>query len=414
MIIIGAGPAGLIAALRLKQVHNISSTIYELRPGPVASGGAVAVPANGLRLLDRLGLYSDVVSKAAETPDMILHSFKGPVIGRVSTVSWSKQQTGYGLIRITRRDLMNVLLAAADKAAIQIVYGKDLKAIDETNNTVTALFSNGTRDSGDLLLGCDGIHSAVRSLHVDPECVPEYSGIANMFSLVETSVLPPIASSLAALHTTITADGLFGLTPATGLQNLLYWFFSREVPMPTEGDARDGWKAQTQREVESCKSTIFDLLGNERSEWVDMLRDVVRRSKAIRFYPIYKLAPGRPWFKGRCMLLGDAAHAMPPHAGQGVSMALEDVFLLSKLIESECPSLDVGLRDFVTKRKSRTEKMLSTAERNGTMRLKKSSLRLWTDELVASWALWVYHIVGLEKWGFGQQSLIYDVDNECF
>jgi 2-polyprenyl-6-methoxyphenol hydroxylase-like FAD-dependent oxidoreductase len=322
--------------------------------------------------------------------------------------------TGFGLVRILRADLMKILLAAAEEAAINVIYGADLEGIEETDSRVTALFKDGSQAHGDLLLGCDGIHSAVRRLHVDPACTPEYSGIANMFSLVETWKLPPLASSLGELHTTLTSDGILGLTPATRLRDTMYWFFSRQVPMPPGGDERDGWKETRQREIDSYRSNVLGLLGEGETEWTNMVRALVCKSDTIQFYPIHKLQPGRPWFKGRCLLLGDAAHAMPPHAGQGVSMALEDAFLLARVLKSDCQSVSDGLQMFMARRKVRTEKMLSTAQRNGTVRSKKGAWRLWTEEHIASLALRIYDTVGLEKWGLGQQELIYDVDDEVF
>ena len=95
-------------------------------------------------------------------------------------------------------------------------------------------------------------------------------------------------------------------------------------------------------------------------------------------------------------------------------MALEDAFLLARVLKSDCQSVSDGLQMFMARRKVRTEKMLSTAQRNGTVRSKKGAWRLWTEEHIASLALRIYDTVGLEKWGLGQQELIYDVDDEVF
>ncbi|KAF2723540.1 FAD/NAD(P)-binding domain-containing protein [Polychaeton citri CBS 116435] len=414
IIIIGGGPAGLVAALRLKQIRHVLPVVYELRPTSATLGGAVAIPSNGLRLLDRLGLYENIMAKGAETPNMALHSLKGTVMGKVSMTSWSKQQTGFGYVRITRADLMDVLLDAVNKAAIQIVYGKEVVSIEESDGKVTTMFSDGTNDQADFLLGCDGIHSTVRRLYVDPGCVPEYSGISNMFSIIEASDLPSAVSMLENLNVTLTADGLFGLTPTSPTGNILYWFFSRQVPVPTEGASRYGWEEQGRREIETWKSTMLNLFGNAESEWMSLLRELVHKTNTVKFYPIYKVTPGRPWYKGRCLLIGDAAHAMPPHASQGVSMALEDVFLFCKLLSSKCEQLDDGLRAYEQKRRARTDMMMRTAERNGTVRQKSTPWRLWITEITISWGLCVYEIIGLGKVGFGQRSLAYDVDGEQF
>lgn len=335
-------------------------------------------------------------------------------MGEMSMVSWSKEQTGFGYVRIRRTDVMDVLLDAVEKAGIPVLYGKRLVGIEEMDAIVTASFSDGTHDTADFLLGCDGIHSAVRKLYVDPECVPEYSGISNMYSLLPVTDFPASAPSLDNLNMTLTSDGLFGISPVTPARDLLYWFFSREIPMPTTGDVREGWAEQSKKEIDNLKGNLLHLLGDDDSHWMDFLREVLHKTEAIHFYPIYKVPLGRPWSKGRCLIIGDAAHAMPPHASQGISMALEDVFLFSKLLESGCDQIDVGLKAYEAKRKARTEKMLKTAEQNGTVRQKKTPLKLWATELAISGGLWVYKMAGLEKFGFGQQPLAYDIDEEKF
>jgi 2-polyprenyl-6-methoxyphenol hydroxylase-like FAD-dependent oxidoreductase len=344
---------------------------------------------------------------------MVLHSLGGKDLGEMSMVSWSKNQIGFGYVRIRRSDLLEILLEAVGKMDIPIHYGKRLVGIEEREHLVTASFSDGTHDTADLLLGCDGIHSAVRTLHVDRSCVPEYSGIANMYSLLSASQLPPAVSRLSGLNTTLTSDGLFALSP-TSPRGDIYWFFSRDVALPNTGEAHDGWEARSRQETETWKATLLDVFGPEKSEWKNTLCNVVEQTESVKFYPIYKVPPSATWSKGRCLLVGDAAHAMPPHASQGVSMALEDVFLLSKMLEKSWDRVEDGLREYEQKRKVRTSDVLKTAEQNGNIRHKTGPLRLWATEKAISGGLWVHNVLGLDGMGLRQKYLVYDVEDEQF
>lgn len=306
---------------------------------------------------------------------------------------------------------MDVLLEAVGAARIPVVYSKRLIGVKEEDDQVTISFADGIQDTADILLGCDGIHSAVRRLYVDPECMPEYSGIANMYSIVPTVNLPPSASSIRNLNATLTTDGLFAVSPATSANDVLYWFFPREVPAPETSDARDGWEQRSKEGVANAITMMLELLGDADAEWTNLIRDIVRTTDTIRFYPIYKMPKGRPWYKGRCLLMGDAAHAMPPHASQGVSMALEDAFLLSKVLQSDLKIYE-SLELYEQKRKVRTEEMLRTAERNGTIREKIPLWRLRANELLMKAGLWVYETAKLDKLGLGQRPLVYDVEKE--
>lgn len=216
--------------------------VYEIRPEPTTLGGAVNIPSNSLRLFDRLGLYDKLVSLASSASQLIVHSRQGSVLADLDLAGWSRGQVGYGFMCVLRRDLIEVLLEETTKQNIPVTFGKSVTKIVETKSQATVTFADGTTNTADLLLGCDGIHSAVRSLHVCPNAAPEYSGIANMFTILPVSELSEANRELApALHATLTRQGLFGVMPCTASGSHLYWFYSRQVPLPS-GDSREGWE----------------------------------------------------------------------------------------------------------------------------------------------------------------------------
>lgn len=91
---------------------------------------------------------------------------------------------------------------------------------------------------------------------------------------------------------------------------------------------------------------------------------VVNQTQVVKFYSVFRLPLRGRWLRGRCLLIGEAAHAMQPHASQGVLMALEDVFLLSQLLHKSDYSLDDVFRVYDEKRRPRVNEMHKTAERN--------------------------------------------------
>jgi 2-polyprenyl-6-methoxyphenol hydroxylase-like FAD-dependent oxidoreductase len=325
--------------------------------------------------------------------------------------SWSEEKTGFGYLRIKRADLIDVLVDATQEKGIPIHYDKRLVAIEENDHGITVTFSDGTNDTGDLLLGCDGIHSRVRTLYVDPEVVPESSGISTIYSLLLTANLPSVASSLACINVTLTPDGFFALMPCTASGDSLFWFFSYEVPIPDSGNTRDGREAENRKEVDRFKSTLLDVLKDVQGEWGTLLKEVVKQTEVIKFYPIFRLPLGGNWSRGRCLLLGVAGHAMQPHAGQGVSMAAEDVFLVSRLLKAPSTSVSDVFARYNDIKRPRVEKIFKVAARNAESRKRAGPVSQRLKEFAAWAIISVSKSFNLHKWGVWQEGdLIYDID----
>jgi 2-polyprenyl-6-methoxyphenol hydroxylase-like FAD-dependent oxidoreductase len=427
-IILGAGPTGLSTALLLHNRNNISVTIYELRPSPSTIGGAIGIPSNGTRLLSRLDdewkIYSELKERAAIVSKLIMHSAsKGSILGEADWSGYTTKETGFGYMRVKRTDLTDVLLSAVREAGIDINFGKRAVSIDDDEHDIpggegkiTVRFEDGTEDTADILIGADGIHSAVRNLYVDPGVREEYTGIAATFSSVKTGSLPAeLRPQGMGMHSVLTTQGLFAVIPCTSAGDELFWFFSRETPLPdtTNADTRDGWEMRRQEEVSSFKNTLLEYVSKVQGHWGAVLRAIISETESIQFYPVYRLPSGGRWTRGRCILLGDAAHAMPPHAQQGVSMALEDAFALSALLAREKEkSLGDVWAAYEAVRLPRVEAITGKSETNRKVRNKTGPWGLWLKEVAIAAGMWVYWLLGLKSWGFGQGYIVYDIEKE--
>ncbi|PWY87822.1 salicylate hydroxylase [Aspergillus sclerotioniger CBS 115572] len=409
-IIIGAGPAGLAAALQLHRNNNIAITVYELRPEPSTLGGAIGIFPNGMRLLHRLGLDKALLARGFPVTHMEIHSLQNGDIAKVDMSSWAQQKTGFGYLRICRRDFQEVLLNAVAEEGITVSFNKRIVSVTESPTDVTVTFSDGSTETADILIGCDGIHSSVRRLHVDPSIVPEYSGIAGTQSIISSTGLPDALKTHG--NAFMTCNGLLATMPCSASGDKIFWFFSRQTPIPhsESGDARDGWEVRRQREVAEYEDTILQMIDPDKGEWRETLANIVDRTESVGLYPIFRLPLGGKWSTSRTMLLGDAAHAMQPHAGQGVSMALEDVFLLSRLLRDHERGLEDVFAKYEAIRRPRIMEISNLAAKNGKARRDVSPWGLWMKEYMA-WATYgLYNRLGLESWGIGQKHLVYDID----
>ncbi|KAJ5775868.1 uncharacterized protein N7511_000879 [Penicillium nucicola] len=425
VIIIGGGPTGLAAAIRLAQNNKLSPVIYELRnPKTAGLGGSLGIPANGVRVLHRLGLWDTILPRSVDITKTVLHSTSGSVLSEVDISSEAKKKTGFGYLRINRVDLVQCLRDSAQKYGIPIHYDKQIQSIDDRGDSVTVTFSDGTSDTASLLLGCDGIHSSVRRLHVDSEIAPVYSGISAISSIVD-DVTNKEPKDATCLHSTLTPHGMLATAPCAA--NQIFWFFSKEVPLPqgsTSADVRDGWMLHRQNELADCRRSLSTVLDCVQGQWGQYLRQLVDASQDVHFYPHYRMPLGGRWFvpseipqgSPRVLLIGDAAHAVQPHAGQGVALALEDVILLSGLLAHYQAGDYTNLQELFDRfdqiRRPRIQRINEVALRNGRMRRNQSPWTVWFKE----WYMWamlhVNRFWGMSISGVLNGDVLYDVETE--
>lgn len=333
IIIMGAGPAGLSTALAISQLPSSSPihiTILELRPSTATVamlGGSINLTPLALRYLDRLGvgdrlrrLGIPVTEKGIELVALRTGAFLGSL--------WK----GADALRVARSDLVACLREAVGKTdGIEIRYG--VRVVDvredgegaEGSSEVVAVLDDGEEVRGDILLGCDGLHSVARRLYVEPERKEVYSGKVTAYGFAPAEQPADAGVARADGQPALTDSALF-----TGRYGSIIMSFSepsrKEIyaaaMMAMEDghdgkDERDGWKAKGADKAQ-VKENIMRRFSSTKIPGLDAL---LGRVEHWTLYPIYMLPPGGRWSRGRVMLLGDAAHAVsqkdaPPELGK--------------------------------------------------------------------------------------------------
>src|SRR5215470_6108616 len=158
-IVIGGGIAGPVTALALRKA-GIDAAVYEKHPsGAEGLGGMLMVAPNGLRALAILGLEDAVSAVGQSIERMVIGDGRGRSVMEFGGIP------GLPPSRLMwRSDLYRVVRDAAIAQGIRFEYGKQVASVQDTATSVTATFADGSRTSGDMLIGADGIHSTVRRL----------------------------------------------------------------------------------------------------------------------------------------------------------------------------------------------------------------------------------------------------------
>ncbi|KAK6506598.1 hypothetical protein TWF481_005056 [Arthrobotrys musiformis] len=421
VLIVGAGSAGLAAAILLHETLSTHSipfqiSIFELRSGPSTLGGAINLTPNAVKLLDHIGILKDLETSgcSVETMEMIssrtLTSLGNLTFGDVD-------RYGANSLRIARKDLQAALLAKVAELGIQVSFSKRLENIQQTPEDVTALFSDGASVTGDILLGCDGTHSAVRKC-IDPDRKPVYTGLSTAYSYVDPKNLSslPFKGTSAIIQCRVGSLLLTWSTPSRSEK--LYWAAVMEVDAPQDL-SKDGWRSMGE-DIAKTKQRVKDTYCSERDSQMGFFADLLEQTEDdVYFFPVWKLEMSEKWWEGRCLLLGDAAHAMPPMA-QGVGLAVEDAVLLDRLLNShiekakraesgEINLKEVPLEDIWQKLvKIRTPRVKKDYDRSvgGFEGLKDKG---WLAAMLKDWLVWFF------LWAIGvkfDEAFKYDILKE--
>lgn len=350
--IIGAGLSGLTLALALHK-QSIPCILYEARSSALNIGGAIMLCPNGLRILDHLDVYKRIRPEGYEFDKLYFRSSDDQPM---DTYEFGGiKQYGYRAMRVYRHVLIRELFAMVCEAGIPIEYHKKfLRVLVETEEDITWEFADGTTATATCVVGADGIHSKVRQ-YLYPDLEPTFTKMVIVTAAVPTSQLQVPTGYNLPVTIMNKQHGAVFIAPQLGDGSEVMVGRQKHSEQLT----REGWD-----ELLNSKGWCMDFL----RKGVDDFPEIVQRAvsdiphKKIFLWPLSIVPKLETWTSKHCrvVIVGDAAHAIPPASGQGVSQAFEDVYTYSLILgRSDKDSLEWALKIWQERRQERMNNVLA-------------------------------------------------------
>lgn len=287
---------------------------------------------NALRILDTLGVYSRIVEKGYSFERLAFMNGTGELEGQY--FFGDKERYGYKALRVYRHIILQEMIALVKERGIPIFFNTKVTSVfSEAEDGVTFQLEDGSTKSVALLIGADGIHSKIRR-YIDPTAIPVYSGILALTSSVKTSTLRFPEHSVNGTETAYPLPAAISAAPG-GFVIAPQDFHGDESLVGTqrafvERD-RAGWDA-----LRSEPALLLSLLKQDIQSWPDLVQSALEQVELgkVSAWPFYTLPRLEKWASAgkRVIVIGDAAHAIPPTTGQGVNQAFEDAYALGLLL----------------------------------------------------------------------------------
>lgn len=341
--IVGGGIGGLFAANALR-AQGLKVDIYEQAPALGEVGAGVYLTPNSVRHLNRVGLGPQVETFGAlvGTQSHYFHQ-DGTPIAPVQVTDSSGWNATYGM---HRADLVEILSSALPQEIVHT--GHRCIGFKQDDKTARLSFMNGATVEADIVVAADGIHSELRP-YVFPPSNPVFHGSVAYRSVVPHKLIPdwPAKAWLMWL-----GKGKHFLTfPVRHGELINYVGF-----VPADQQMKESWSAPGDP----------DVLRAEFAGWDPRIGELLSHVTQTFRWALYDREPLPMWTKGRLTLLGDAAHPMLPHLGQGANQSIEDGMALATILaQCDVSSANAALNAYERLRRERVAAVQRGARENG-------------------------------------------------
>jgi 2-polyprenyl-6-methoxyphenol hydroxylase-like FAD-dependent oxidoreductase len=327
VLIIGGGIGGLSTAIALRRA-GIDVDLVEIKTEWKVYHVGIIVQGNFIRAMAALSIADKAVAAGFPYFGVRFQTIHGHPVAEIPGIPMAgpNYPTDLG---IGRPALHKILSEAALEAGTNVRLGVTFMDIQQNEHSATVMFTDGTASEYDLVIGADGVHSQVRSRIFGDAHQPQFTGQG----VWRYNIKRPEALDGAVLCFGLEGGkcGAIPLSDDTGYVLLV------QAEPGNPHHAEDKLADIFRERLAVCTGMMAEL------------REQITDSSLVIYRPLEALLMPAPWYKGRVLLIGDAAHATPPHLGQGAAQAVEDGVVLGELLQREAPLQNL-LDEFMQRR----------------------------------------------------------------
>jgi 2-polyprenyl-6-methoxyphenol hydroxylase-like FAD-dependent oxidoreductase len=366
--IIGAGVAGLTLAIRLRQTGH-SVRVFEARDRKALQEGAfLTLAPNGINALRALGLAERISALGMPTVGFEILNASGRRLA-LTDERETQREVAAQSITLSRSALLGALLREAEALGVEVHFEHVLTELSRLENGVALSFDNGVTVPAPWVAGCDGVWSRTRRLAFPDAPQPVYTGLTGTGGFVD---LPEVPETNGFMRMVFGEKAFFGYMKQG--DGSVFWFDS--FPLTEE-------EALARPDPKALAAMTRNLHARDPAPVRDIAAAI---SEVPRAYPVFDMAHLPNWHDDRVVLLGDAAHAVSPHAGQGASMAIEDTVVLAACLPAE-PSPARAFAAYQELRRRRIEHIVRVSRRNGSQKRATGRIALFLRDLILPWVI---------------------------
>jgi 2-polyprenyl-6-methoxyphenol hydroxylase-like FAD-dependent oxidoreductase len=358
-VVVGGGIAGMSLAISLRRI-GVAVDLAEIDPEWKVYGAGITLTAPSLRAFEKLGIAERIAAEGNVTQSLQVCDANGLVLSVIPMPGLTGAGTpgNGGILRPVLHSILSDAVKA-EGAAVRLGITAETVA---TDGSVT--FTDGSHGKYDFVIGADGLHSKVRALVFPDTPKPKRTGQGCW------RVVVPRPREVDTGQMFLGKDLKAGITPVS--RDEMYLFYLQQVPdNPRMPDDR-----------------LHEILGEQLAPFGGLVGDIRRNlgpRSNINYRPLEAILMSPPWYRGRVLLIGDAAHGTTPHLASGAGLAVEDGLVLTELLDTGMP-LDHVLDRFMTRRYSRASLVVNNSLKIGELEMNHGSAEEQTKLMGAAMA----------------------------